>query len=153
MTSLVFQISAIVMASGSRMKKMSSRLLARLTQIKIRPTGGDGCGQLHERGDADGKKQQPDQQPAVERRELARFADVAVLVRQHRAEPLEDEVQVEQEQHAGEFQHHDGVGEESLFRQLVVPVDERAQAENDEREQLRAVERVPPRACAAVFHP
>jgi len=100
--------------------------------------------QLQQHDDRDDEKQQPDQQPAVERGELARLV-AQRLVRQHRGEALEDEVQVEQKQHTGEFQQPDGVGEEILFRQLVVPVDERTQAKQHQREQLRAVERVPPR--------
>ena len=99
---------------------------------------------LGEPDESHGKKQQRDEQPAVERGELAGFLAQG-FVRQHRGEALEHEVQVEQEQHGGKFQHHDGGAEEKFPRHPVVPVDERAQSEVDERQEQGAIQCVPPR--------
>ncbi len=43
-TSFVFHINAIVIASGSRMKNTSSSPLAWFRNERMRPAGSDGCG-------------------------------------------------------------------------------------------------------------
>jgi len=83
------------------------------------------------------------EQPAVERGELPRFLTQR-FVRQHRAELLEDDVQIEQKKDRRQNEDENRAAEKRLFRHPAEPEQKRREAEVDEAEEFRAVEGVAP---------
>ena len=122
MISLVFQISAMVMASGSSAKKVRAQKLNRLIQNKHRSERRRQA-RVVEQDDIfrGAQRKQRDEQPAVEHGKLPRFLTQR-FVRQHRAELFEDDVQVEQKKYRRENEHENRRTEKKLIRHLVVPV-------------------------------
>ncbi len=99
--------------------------------------------QLRNKNRGDQKNEPRDEQPAVERGELTRFLSQS-FVRQHRAELLEHEVQIEQKKKCRQDEDEQRGIEEKLARHFILPIEKRTQAEVHESEQFGAVERIAP---------
>ena len=101
--------------------------------------------ELQEYGVAPAEKQKANEQPAVEGGEQQRLV-AERLIRQHRAELFEDDVQIEQKKQRRQREHKNRRVEKRLARHFILPEKKRAQTEIDEAKKLRAVEGVEPGA-------
>ena len=106
MVSLVFQINAMVMASGNRAKKVSSHKPRRLSQ-RQHAEFQRHLRVVEQNHIRDAEKEKQGQQPAIERGEQAGFVPER-FIRQHRAELFEDDVQVEKKKHGRQDEHKNG---------------------------------------------